>query len=252
MSLPFIKLDRVSIEYPVYSADSRSLKRSLLHFSSAGRIGLSANQHIVVRALNDISLHLMHGDRVGLIGVNGAGKTSLLRTLAGVYEPIRGSIEINGRVASLFNLTLGMDPEATGYENIMIRGLILGLTQSQIKDKREEIKEFSELGTFLDMPLRTYSSGMMMRLAFAISTSVVPEILLLDEWISVGDAGFLRKAEKRARALVSEVGILVVASHQTLLLEHICNRVVWLDGGAVRDDGPAKQVLADYSRFSAG
>jgi ABC-type polysaccharide/polyol phosphate transport system ATPase subunit len=252
MSLPFIKLDRVTIEYPVYSADSRSLKRSLLNLSSAGRLGLGVDQRVVVRALNDISLDLTHGDRVGLIGVNGAGKTSLLRALAGVYEPIQGSIEINGRVISLFNLTLGMDAEATGYENILIRGLILGLTQGQISAKRREIMDFTELGAFLDMPLRTYSSGMMLRLAFAISTSIVPDILLLDEWIGVGDAGFLRKAEERARALVSEVGILVVASHQIPLLEHVCNRIVWLDGGTVRDDGPTKQVLADYSRFSAG
>lgn len=252
MSLPFINLDRVTIEYPVYSGDSRSLKRSLLHYSSAGRLGLSANDRVVVRALSNISLRLTHGDRVGLIGVNGAGKTSLLRALAGVYEPIQGTIEINGRVTSLFNLSLGMDAEATGHENIMIRGLMLGLTPSQIRAKRKEIIEFTELGDFLNMPICTYSSGMTLRLAFAISTSIVPDILLLDEWISVGDAGFLRKAEKRARALVSEVGILVIASHQTLLLEHTCNRVIWLDGGTIRSDGAAREVLADYAKFNAG
>jgi ABC-type polysaccharide/polyol phosphate transport system ATPase subunit len=247
MTLPRIELNHVTIDYPVYNADSRSLKRSLLHLSTGGQLGLTENDRVVVRALRNITCLLQHGDRVGLIGPNGAGKTTLLRTLAGVYEPVAGSITVNGRVTTLFDLALGMDPEATGYENIMIRGLMIGLKPDEIKSKSEEIAQFTELGRFLEMPMRTYSTGMALRLAFAVSTSVTPEILLMDEWIGVvGDASFVRKANERARNVVGTVSILVVASHSNALLANLCNRVIWLDHGTVRRDGPASDVLREY------
>lgn len=247
MGFPHIYLDHVTVDYPVYNAASRSLKRSLLHLSSGGRLGLSNRDRIVVRALNNITFNLERGDRVGLIGPNGAGKTTLLRTLAGVYEPFAGAIEISGRVTSLFDLALGMDPEATGYENINIRGLMIGMSPQEIDARRDEIAQFTELGEFLEMPVRTYSSGMTSRLAFAISTSITPEILLMDEWIGVvGDAGFIRKAHDRAHAVVGAVNIMVIASHSNALIESLCNRAIWLDCGTVRLDGPPKEVLAQY------
>src|SRR5712691_7245388 len=252
MKSSHIYVDHVSIEYPIYSANSRSLRRSVLHMSTGGRLGLSDNDRIVVQALRDISLRLKAGDRLGLVGPNGSGKTTLLRVLAGIYEPVLGRVEIAGRVTSLFDLFLGMDPEATGMENILIRGLILGMTRAQIKSKRDAIVEFTELGQFLEMPVRTYSAGMVLRLAFAVSTSVQPEILLMDEWIAVGDASFSRKAEERARTLLGEAGIIVLASHSLPLIEHTCNRVIWLERGTIRAEGPANQVLPAYRAESGG
>ena len=246
MSPVFIHLDNVSIEYPIYNTDSRSLKRAMLTLPLGGRIGIGSGDRIVVQALRSVSLRFESGDRVGLIGHNGAGKTTLLRVLAGVYEPVIGRTEMSGRVASLFDMMLGMDPEATGEENIMIRGLILGLSAQQIREKRDEIAEFTELGEFLTMPVRTYSTGMRLRLAFAISSCVTPDILLMDEWIGVADASFTRKAEERARTLIGDVGILVLATHSLPLMEHICNRVVWLENGTVKADGPPAEILQKY------
>lgn len=246
MNPVFIRLDDVSIEYPIYNTDARSLKRAMLTLPLGGRIGIGSGDRIVVQALRSVSLRFESGDRVGLIGHNGAGKTTLLRVLAGVYEPVTGRTETSGRIASLFDMMLGMDPEATGEENIMIRGLILGLGAEQIRAKRDEIAEFTELGEFLTMPVRTYSTGMRLRLAFAISSCVTPDILLMDEWIGVADESFTRKAEERARALIGDVGILVLATHSLPLMEHICNRVVWLENGAVKADGPPAEILRRY------
>lgn len=241
-----IKLDRVTVEYPIYSAFGRSLKRSVLHLSTGGRLGLENNDRVVVRALEDINLTFDQGDRVGLLGSNGAGKTTFLRLLAGVYEPVSGTVEISGRVTSLFDLWLGIDPESTGTENILLRGLLLGLTPQQIRDRREEITAFADLGDYIHMPVRTYSAGMGLRLAFAVSTSVKPDILLMDEWISVGDANFTKKAEERMNALIGNSGIMVVASHSLELVRHTCNRAIWLDRGAVRADGDPAEVIEEY------
>ena len=246
MSSSHIYVENVSVEYPIYSANSRSMKRSMLHLSTGGRLGLNRDDRVAVQALRNVSLRFSHGDRVGLVGPNGAGKTTLLRVLAGVYEPVVGAIEINGHVTCLFDLSLGMDAEATGFENITIRGLVLGFTPTQIEARRGEIAEFSGLGPFLGMPLRTYSSGMALRLAFSISTTIKPDILLMDEWIGVGDAAFMRKAEERARTVIGDAGILVLASHSTALIEHVCNRVIWLDAGEVRADGEPREVLSAY------
>jgi ABC-2 type transport system ATP-binding protein/lipopolysaccharide transport system ATP-binding protein len=245
-SLPFIHLDHVSIEYPIYSSHGRSLKRLMVHASTGGRLGMGDRDRVVVKALSDITLRFEHGERVGLVGPNGAGKTTLLRALTGVYEPVAGSIEINGRVTSLFDLSLGIDPDATGYENIQLRGLIIGLSPAEIEARRQAIADFTELGEFLDMPVRTYSAGMGLRLAFAVSTSLHPEILLMDEWLAVGDAMFLKKAEERTRAFIGEVGVMVTASHSTALLRSICNRVIWLDQGRVVRDGPPGDVIDAY------
>jgi lipopolysaccharide transport system ATP-binding protein len=246
MSDIYIELNNVSVEFPVYNAHGRSLKRSLVSITTGGKLGLGKNDRVVVRALENIDLQIEHGDRVALIGHNGAGKTTMLRVLAGVYEPTTGQAVSSGKIAALSDIMLGIDMESTGHENISIRGRLLGLDRKEVEFRREEIVEFSGLGEFLDMPVRTYSSGMVLRLAFAISTSVVPDILLLDEWIGAGDATFLGKAEERLNRLVGETGILVLATHSLSLASRVCNRAVWMEHGTIMAQGPITEVIRAY------
>jgi lipopolysaccharide transport system ATP-binding protein len=246
-----VKFDRVSIEFPIYSAHGRSLKRSILQLTTGGRIGLDRRDRAVITALNDISFTAQHGERIGIVGHNGAGKSTLLRAVAGVYEPPRGTISVCGKVGSLIDLTLGMDLEATGYENIRIRSLLMGLPRSKIIEYFDEIARVTELGEFLSMPIRTYSSGMLLRLAFAISTSVAPDILLMDEWIGVGDASFLKKAHERLLGLVGRTGILFLASHSPAMIMDNCTRAIWLWKGEMRADGLPAEVLREYETWAA-
>jgi lipopolysaccharide transport system ATP-binding protein len=199
-----------------------------------------------VRALDEISIEIQSGERVAIVGHNGAGKSSLLRTLAGVYAPTKGRITVNGTVASLIDLALGINLEATGRENIYVRGQLLGLSKAKIRDSFDEIVDFADLGDFIEMPVRTYSTGMHLRLAFAVSTLVRPEILLMDEWLSVGDSDFQQKAEERLANLVDESKILILATHSRELIQQVCNRVIWLEHGRVRRDGSPDSVLRDY------
>src|SRR5262245_43159422 len=192
-----ISLDEVSVSFPVYNTNARSLKKSMLAMTTGGRIGTDLDDTLYVKALDSVSLVFEHGDRVGLVGHNGAGKTTLLRVLAGIYEPVGGRFYAEGRIAPMFDPMLGMDMESTGYENIVLRGLFLGLSPAEIEARIDEIAEFAELGQYLAMPVRTYSSGMAMRLAFAVSTCIDPDILLMDEWLSTGDNSFVDKAERR-------------------------------------------------------
>lgn len=242
-----VKLSGVNVSFAMYTATGRSLKKQLMRATTGGRI-VSDSGHVVVEALRDISLELNHGDRLALIGHNGAGKTTLLRVLAGAYEPVSGYIDVQGRVAPLFDIGVGIDPEATGYENIRLRGTLLGIPRRKLDELTEEIVDFAELGDYMNMPVRTYSSGMMLRLAFAISTCVTPEILLMDEYLSVGDARFMHKAEERMERLIAGAGIMVLASHSTELVQRMCNRALWLDGGTVRGFGPASELLEEYLR----
>ncbi len=228
-----ITVQNVSVEFPVYGGGSRSLKKTFIQIGSGGRICRDAGDRVYVEALRDVSLELEEGDRVGIIGANGAGKTTLLRVLAGVYEPTRGSVRRNGYVSPLFSATLGMDMEATGYENIKLRGLFLGLSPRQIRGIMDEIAEFTELGDYLALPMHTYSSGMRLRLGLAVSTCFDPEILLMDEGIGMGDARFLEKAKRRMERFVDRSSILVIASHSPDLIEHLCNRAILLEHGRV-------------------
>ncbi|MCH8858800.1 MAG: ABC transporter ATP-binding protein, partial [Proteobacteria bacterium] len=228
-------------------AGSRSLKKTLMRMGSGGRISRDAGDRVCVQALRDVSLHIDHGERVGIIGSNGAGKTTLLRVLAGIYEPTRGVVRHEGHISPLFDTTLGMDTEATGYENIVLGGLFLGLSPREIRGRTDEIAEFTELGDYLSVPVRTYSTGMMLRLAFAVSTCIDPEILLMDEWIGVGDAHFLEKAERRMERLVGQSRILVIASHSDALIKRLCNKVVLLDHGEVKAIGLVADVLDRYN-----
>ena len=214
-----LRTDSVTVEFPVYNAGSRSLRGTLLRHDRGGRIGRAAGNHMFVRALEDVSLAFGHGDRVALVGHNGAGKTTLLRVLAGTYEPVRGRVWRRGRIASLLSVSLGIDPESTGYENIMMRGLFLGLSSEQVRERMDEIAQFTELGDYLAMPMHTYSSGMRLRLSFAVCTCFEPEILLMDEWLNVGDRTFVEKARRRLEAFVARSGILVLTSKNSALLE---------------------------------
>jgi homopolymeric O-antigen transport system ATP-binding protein len=239
-----IEVCNASVDFPVFDARTRSLKKQVL--SRVGG-GISAERKVpIVSALRDITLSLREGDRLALIGHNGAGKTTLLRTLAGIYEPTRGSARVVGRVAPVFELGVGMDPDATGYQNIVVHGLFLGMTRVQMRARVAEIAEFTELGGYLDTPLRTYSTGMRVRLALGVVTSIDPEILLLDEGIGAIDADFLDRARARLHALVDRAGVLVFASHAEDLLLEFCAKAIWLDGGCIVAHGATAAVLARY------
>lgn len=243
--MPSIKLDDVYIEFPMLGLEHRSLKKALVSTATGGRIVSNARQAPVVQALSGVTLQLDAGQRVGLIGRNGAGKTTLLRTLAGVYEPVRGRVTTSGKIVSM--LDAGLQPEMTGLENIELRGLLLGLDFNGIRRMTAEVEEFSELGEFLRMPVRVYSTGMTMRLSFAIATIGQPEILLMDEWILAGDASFMLKAKARMQRFVSEARLMVLASHSEALIRQNCNRVIFLKHGAVVADGAADDVLRLYA-----
>ena len=241
-----IEFKEVNIAFPIFNVDSRSLKNKVLGLSTGGQLGFNAKGVTEIQALDHISFAFENGARIGLIGHNGSGKSTLLRALSGVYAPQSGSISIKGDVVSLIGISLGINAEFTGRENILIRGSLLGLTRQRIKDATDEIIAFTELGEFVDMPLRTYSSGMHLRLAFAISTTIAPEILLMDEWLSVGDENFKHKAEERMQLLADKSSILVIASHSKEHILKVCNRVIWLEHGHVKMDGDPKTVCSAY------
>jgi len=232
-----VQLSNVSVYFPVFDASARSLKKKVIAFGTGGRIGKDATDHVVVQALDDVSLSLSRGDRLALLGRNGAGKSTLLRVMAGIYEPTRGRMKMQGRLAAILGGSPGMDPDSTGRENIVLHGLYLGLSKTEIKQQAEAIIEFTELGSFIDLPLRTYSSGMRARLSFGIATAVIPEILLLDEGIGAGDAGFLEKANRRLNEFVGGAGILVLASHSEELARQFCNKNLLLERGKVASMG---------------
>lgn len=201
-----------------------------------------------ITALSNLSFTINRGERVGLVGRNGSGKSTLLRVLGGIYTPSSGTLRTTGQVSALFNINLGVQSDYTGRDNILIRGLIKGWTREQIAKKTPEIIEFSGLEDFIDLPLRTYSDGMRMRLIFAIATSFSPEILLLDEWIGAGDANFQKKAATRMNSLVNKAGITVIASHNRNLLKNVCDIGIWLDQGSIRAYGPINEV---YEKMDA-
>ncbi len=244
--MAFIDFHKVYVDLPVYNASGRSLKSKLLKTATGGRVDADEQGRVIVRALEDVSFQINDGERVGLLGHNGAGKTTLLRVLSGVYHPSSGTAEIRGEIGSLIDISLGIDPEATGRENIFIRGGLLGMKRKEIADNLEGIIEFSELGDFVDMPLRTYSTGMHLRLAFSVSTILRPEILLMDEWLSVGDEGFRNKMQNRMNELVQSSNILVIASHSQDLLRQVCNRILWFEHGKIKKDGEAAAILDEY------
>lgn len=245
-----IKLDQVSIDFPIYGIKTRSLKHQLLRVGTGGRFRDQEHDVVTVRALDNLSFVIEHGDRVGIVGHNGAGKSTLLRVLSNIYSPTSGDIQIEGKVSALLDIMLGMEPEATGYDNITLRGLLQGFTYKQINEKREEIAEFTELGDYLEMPVRTYSAGMQLRLAFAIATSTIPEILILDEVINTGDESFIRKAEQRIQEFISSAEIVIITSHDLGIIKDLCNKLIWLDQGSVKFYGDMDEGLELYKSAS--
>ena len=245
--MAWIEMDGVTIDFPVFDSGSMSVKS---HMGATLRrlCGFEAPkpEHVTVRALEDISFRLVDGDRVGLIGKNGCGKTTLLRVLGGIHEPTQGQVRLSGRTSSLLDLTFGIDLEATGIENIYLRGYALGMTKKMIKRAEAEICDFTELGPRLQYPVRTYSSGMLLRLAFSISLISPHDIMLIDEVIGVGDASFIGKARAKLASTLAQCRIVVVASHALDLLEGICNKAIYLRDGHIVEFGPIGDVISTF------
>ncbi|EHY89819.1 galactan export ABC transporter ATP-binding subunit Wzt/RfbE [Saccharomonospora azurea] len=239
-----IDVENAYVDFPIFDAKTRSLKKRVLG-KVGGKIGTESRVPII-EALQNINLSLKSGDRVALVGHNGAGKSTLLRLLSGIYEPTRGAARVRGRVAPVFDLGVGMDQEISGYENILIRGLYLGMSRKEMEKRIDDIADFTELGDYLSMPLRTYSTGMRVRLALGVVTSIDPEILLLDEGIGAVDAAFLNKARDRLVDLVKRSGLLVFASHQDDLLLEMCTSAIWMDEGRMKMRGSLREVLTAY------
>ena len=242
-----ITLDNVSLSYPVFGANGRSCKSGIFNMATGGRLAKSHNS-ITVEALHDINLNLQSGDRLGSIGHNGAGKTTLLKVLAQIFEPTQGKISVKGNSNCLFDIMMGMDQESSGYENIMLRGLILGLSRRKVRKIIPDIEAFADLGDFIKMPIKTYSAGMKVRLAFGIITSLPAEILLIDEVVNVGDANFMEKAKARMHGLIHQSDILVLSTHDVNIMKEFCNKVLWLEHGAIHAIGSIDGILEQYSR----
>jgi lipopolysaccharide transport system ATP-binding protein len=245
-----IRLENVVVDFPIVNSSAQSLQLRLYE-ALGGRL-TSHHKTVVVRALDSVDLELKDGDRLGLIGHNGSGKTTLLRVLAGIYPPTVGSASIEGSISSFTDLTLGMDPESTGWENIVFRCAFLGLSFQEAKRLSPTIAEFSELGEYLNLPVRTYSSGMFLRLAFAISTAIDPDILIMDEMIAAGDSQFIEKAQRRLTEVVDKANIIALASHDMAIIKNICNKAVWLEHGVVKQRGAPDAVVKAYDLHVKG
>jgi lipopolysaccharide transport system ATP-binding protein len=231
-----IKSENLTIYYPIFGASSRSLKKTLVRAATGGKIANDA-RGISVCAIDNMSFSFREGERIGLVGHNGAGKSTLLRALAGVYAPACGNLKVSGSVVSLLDISLGMDEEFTGYENIFMRCILMGISKSEVNKHIDDIIEFSELGEYITMPMRTYSTGMSLRLAFSICTTFPSDIILMDEWLAVGDADFSKKAETRLMEFINKSSILVLASHDANQVQKICTRVLTMDHGRIIKDG---------------
>jgi ABC-2 type transport system ATP-binding protein len=247
--MPRLVARDVCLSFPVYDVRARSIRNEVL--SRIGGIVRTSEGKVTVEALRGVSLDLADGDRLAVIGRNGAGKTTLLRTLAGNYEPQTGTVHREGTVSSMTDVVAGMDLDATGSENILMRCVFLGLSFREARALQPEIEAFTELGTFLSLPIRTYSTGMLVRLGFAATTALRPDILIMDELIGAGDAAFAAKAEARTREYLSNAKILVLASHNPEVLRRFCNRAILLESGRVVESGDLSSVLDRYAREHA-
>jgi ABC-type polysaccharide/polyol phosphate transport system ATPase subunit len=229
-----IEFDRVTLSYLIYGSHGMSLRSHLIRVATGGNIEKDSRS-TVVTALRDVSFTLKDGDAVGLIGHNGAGKSTMLRAMAGIYPPSSGTVRRQGKTATVFDIGAGLDHELSGYDNIIHLGMMMGLSYIEAKALTPEIEEFTELGDFLQLPIRTYSSGMTMRLMFAVATAVTPEILLLDEMFSTGDAGFKEKSQARIHRMIDSAKIFVFASHDMSFIKRYCNRLFLLEHGNLKE-----------------
>ncbi len=240
-----IDVHNLHILFPLYHGTARSLRKTVAAAASV-RLREDRQRRMVVHALRGLTFSLGPGERLGLVGGNGAGKTTLLRSLAGIYEPIVGHVKVRGELHTLLDTNQGMNSDLTGRENIGLRGLYAGLNARAIRTLEEDVQDFAELGGFLDMPVRTYSSGMVVRLGFALATSIRPQVLLMDEWFLAGDTAFMIKARARLEELVRQAEILVISTHQPEIIAAWCTTVLWMDQGAIRLEGPPEIVLPEY------
>jgi lipopolysaccharide transport system ATP-binding protein len=240
-----IDLEKVGLTFHVRHHGRVTLKEYLVK----RLFNKTINPLVEVRALQEIDLHLRDGDRLGIIGHNGAGKSTMLKLLAGIYPPTKGTRRVEGRISSLFDLALGFEGDASGWENIAYRGYLQGETPRTINAKMKEIAEFSELGDFLNMPVRFYSSGMLVRLAFSIASAIEPEVLLVDEVLSVGDMAFQAKAMQRMRDMMHKASLMVMVSHDLDRLPMVCEKAIWLDHGRIVLSGPVGEVIKAYTEF---
>lgn len=240
---PYIRASSASLSFPILDGSSRSFTNALLNAAKLGRYESNLRKNEVI-ALNDLNFEFGAGTRLGIVGHNGAGKSTLLRMIAGIYQPTAGTYESAGRIASFIDIALGVMPDATGRENILTRALLWGMTRAEISEKFDAIVEFSELGRYIDLPVRTYSSGMQMRLAFSVAIFVDAEILLMDEWLSVGDQDFKEKAQAMLKAKVAKSELFVIATHSRDSLARLTDTVLQLEGGTVIFNGPTADYLA--------
>jgi ABC-type polysaccharide/polyol phosphate transport system ATPase subunit len=243
-----IHIKNLNFQYPIYGTNTRCFKNTLLRAATGGIIEKSANNSAWVSALCNLNLKIEHGERIGLIGHNGAGKSSLLKIIAGIYETDHAVVSVNGSVSALLDMNVGFLAEMTGYENILTRALVLGLSNDETQALIQDVEEFTDLGNYLAMPIKSYSSGMSLRLAFAVSTAINPDILLIDEIIGVGDASFMKKAKKRVSNWIEKAHILILSSHADEALLDFCDELLWLDKGKMVDKGPTKTLLKAYKK----
>lgn len=244
--MSIVTLSNVSATFPIYNSKTKSLRHHFFNIAVGGKIN-NQGSNVLVTALSKINLNLCEGDRIGIIGHNGAGKSTLLRLLSGAFYPSEGNINIQGRVNSLIDISLGIDPELSGLNNIYLRLLILGENYSKIKKNIDEITEFSDLGDFINLPVRTYSTGMLMRLLFSISMVLSAEIIIMDEWLSVGDSQFKGKVELKLNEMINNCKVFVIASHSEDLIKKLCNKVLWLEHGEIKMFDSIDRVLKNYN-----
>lgn len=237
-----IQIENLSIKFRIYHDRSPSLKDSFANFFKRNRHSAYSD----LLAIKKVSFEVKAGDRIGLVGHNGAGKSTLLKALCRVYEPSEGKITVSGRVAPLLEIGAGFHPEFTGRENIYLNGSILGFSRQELAEIEPEVIDFAELEEFIDTPVKYYSTGMYMRLAFSLATAMHPDILVLDEIFAGGDAAFMVKAKARMHALIDKASIMIMVSHDHLLIQSLCNRVIWLDHGSIIADGPPAEVIERY------
>ena len=237
-----VEVENLSLTYPIYGSNARSFKSTLLNVATGGRLDKN-NTVVFVEALKDVNFKLEPGDRLALIGHNGAGKSTLLKVLAKIYEPTKGRVNVQGRTNCLFDIMMGMDHELNAYENILMRGLILGLSRQEINRITPRIEEFAELGDFMKVPIKSYSAGMKVRLAFGIITSVSSEILLIDEIVNVGDAKFFEKAKNQMHDLIHQSEFMILSTHDTHIAKEFCNRALLLEKGIVKTICPIDEIL---------
>lgn len=247
---PRVVFDRVDLVYRLYGAAGRSMKLELMRQLVGAPIDVG-DDNVDIDALTDVSFELCAGDRLGLVGLNGSGKSTILRLIAGLMHPTRGSMRIEGRVLPLIEKGLGINPELTGLENIELPLRLLGASTAEVKRAQQDVPEFTALGAFMHMPVRTYSEGMKARLAFALCTALEGDVVVLDEWMGAGDIEFVERARERLNGMLERTGIVVLATHSTELMNSVCNKVAWLERGRLIRIGPAAEVLAAYRDAAA-